>query len=265
MLVAFGLGLTLALAFSSYVRISGDGLSYRKPEIWSNSSLIVLSQASFPEGRTNLPPNAQPDRFSGLADQYAALATSDAVIRSLKQQHLLKADAGEKKEPPISATAVSSTVTGAATPLVQLTAEAKTPRGATRLAIRATATFIRFVRSWQVAANIPVAQRIELRVVRSAGVPKLTKPRSKTTPIIIFLGGITLVVAAAFIRENLRRGRTSRPYSLEAAAVPASDRVLDALRRTDDADNETHPGREADGTSDVGSVTQARWSSGSSG
>jgi hypothetical protein len=251
------------------VRVSSDGLAYRKAETWSNSSVLVLSQESFPEGRSAVPPNTEPGWFAALVDQYAALATSDQVIASLKRQGVLEPGAGAREGLPIAATAVPSVVTGAATPLLRLTAAAESPAAATRLVIRATDTFINFVRSRQEAAGIPENQRVALRILTRAGVPELTGPRKQTTPIFILLAGLTIVVAAAFIRDNMQR---DPPYQLEAA--PVVDPVVGAFE-TPEADtpapdpvfrgDQAAPAAEADTAADVGSVTIRRRSSGSSG
>ena len=70
----------LALAMLSYVRVSADGLTYRNPEVWSNEATLELSDPSYPELRSTLPPTADPNRFTSLVDQYVALATSDDVV-----------------------------------------------------------------------------------------------------------------------------------------------------------------------------------------
>jgi hypothetical protein len=160
---------------------------------------------------------------------------------------------------------VPSTVTGAATPLLKISAEAPSPAAATTLAIRATDTFIGFVRARQVAAKIPENQRIELTIVTRAGVPELTGPRGKTTPIIIFLAVLTIVVAAVFIRDNMQRERDDRLYQLEAA------RVLDPLQNTRETGAPPEPdpvpaarAAEPDSAADAGSAMRTRWSSRSS-
>jgi hypothetical protein len=271
LLVAVGLVGALALAFLSVARVSSDGFAYRKPEAWSNTSVLVLSQENFPEGRSDLPPNTEPGRFTTIVDQYAALVTSDGVIASLKRQGLLKPDAGAREELPIAATAVSSAVTGSATPLLELTAVGESPAEATRLVIRATDTFINFVRSRQQDAGIPEDQRVRLEIVTRAGVPELTAPRKKTTPIFILLAGLTIVVAAAFIRDNMQRDddfeRGVPPHQLESAHVldpletrEADGRAPDPVFRGDQA---ARPA-EADPAADVASVTIRRRSSGSS-
>ena len=168
-----------------------------------------------------------------------------------------------------------STVTGTATPLLRLTAVAESPAAATRLVIRATDTFINLVKTRQQHAGIPKNQRVELDILTRAGVPELIGPRKKTTPIFILLAGLTIVVAAAFIRDNMQRDDDAKrgvpPYQLEAA--PVLDPVLDSLE-TLEADapapdpvfrrDEAARLAEADHAADVASVTLPRRSSGSS-
>jgi hypothetical protein len=252
------------------VRVSSDGFAYRKSETWSNKSVLNLSQKNFPEGST-LPRNTEPGRFATLVDQYVALATSDEVIAALKKQGLVEPQAGETAPLPIAAAAVPSAVTGAATPLLELTAVGETPAAATRLAVRTTDTFINVVKARQQRAQIPENKQVRLEIVTRAGVPQVLVPRKMTTPMFILLAGITLVVAAAFIRDNMKRDDDSKrggpPYQLEAAPN------LDALEtRQADApapgpvfgDDQTAQPAEADLAPDGGSVTLRRRSSGSS-
>ena len=262
-----GFAVALALAFLSVVRVSADGFAYRKDLIWSNKSVLVLSQKSFPEGST-LPPNTEPGRFATIVDQYVALATSDEVVNSLKKQGLLSPIAGETAPLPIAAAAVPSAVTGAPTPLLELTAVGKSPTAATRLAVRATDTFINFVKARQQAARIPENKRVRVDIVTRAGVPQVLVPRKVTTPMFILFAGIAIVVGAAFIRDNMKRDDDSKPgaprYQLEAAPNldPLETREADAsapdpVFRDDQADR-----AEADLAADGRSVTFRRRSSG---
>ena len=91
-----GFAVALALAFLSVVRVSSDGFAYRKAVVWSNKSVLDLSQKSFPEGST-LPLNTEPGRFATIVDQYVALATSDEVVNSLKKQGLLTPARGKQR------------------------------------------------------------------------------------------------------------------------------------------------------------------------
>ena len=175
LLVLVGFAVALALAFLSVVHVSSDGFAYRKPVIWSNKSVLNLSQMSFPEGST-LPRNTEPGRFPTIVDQYVALATSDEVITSLRRQGLLKRGAGEIAPLPIAAAALPS-ATGAPTPLLELTGVGETPAAATRLVVGATDALINVVKARQQRAGIAKDKRVRIEVVTRAGVPQILVPR----------------------------------------------------------------------------------------
>ena len=89
LLVLSGFVVALTLAMFSYVQVSADGLTDPEPEVWSNEATLELSDPSYPELRSKLPPTADPNRFTTLVEQYVALATSDDVLRLLMKQRLI--------------------------------------------------------------------------------------------------------------------------------------------------------------------------------
>jgi hypothetical protein len=188
-------------------------VSYRSPEVWSNQSTLVLTQEGAPELRSVLPAGssggpsslADTSRFAGLIDVYAALATSDPVIQMLRRRGLIDEQTMANGVSPITAAAVVSTVGGGTTPMLTLTAQAPSPAAATKLTRGATKAFVTYVGSRQAEANIPLEDRIQLRVVKSADEPNLMKPRSKALPILVLLGGLIATAAVAFTRDNLAR------------------------------------------------------------
>ena len=211
-IVLVGVTLTLALAFLSFVRVSPSGISYRKPEIWSNKATLVLTQDGAPELRSVLPTGsgaftpslADTGRFASLIDIYATLATSDAVVRELERRGLLSAKDLKRYPLPITAASVSST-TGVATPLMTITASSVTGPKATQLTLAATKAFLDVVRTRQLANGISAKDRIQLRVVNSSDAPELVDPRSKALPVLVLLGGLIATLAVAFTRDNLAR------------------------------------------------------------
>jgi capsular polysaccharide biosynthesis protein len=261
-----GFVVALALALLAYVRVSADGLTYRNPEVWSNEATLQLSDPSYPELRSKLPPTSDPNRFLALVDQYAEFATSDAVMRSLRKQRLVGRGADPSGVAGIAATSVASPVNGSITPLLKITGMAGSPSAATRLTIRATDTFIQVAKGRQVQAKIPESQRIELRIVKRSGVPKLIAPRSKTTFIIILLAGLTVTVAAAFIRENHRQA-TSRKSEPDTASVfdleaqPPASNGSDPVRAVPQPGSRSEPTEPEDGEAGVRSVIRTRASS----
>ena len=212
-----GVVLSLFLAILSFVRISPSGVGYRSPALWSNQATLVLTQAGAPELRSVLPPAAggynsplaDTGRFAGLIDVYAAMATSDPVMRVLERQGLVDEADMQNGEPPITAAAVVSTVGGGSTPMMTISASSDSGRKATDLTRAATGAFVRYVRDRQAAAKIPINDRIQLRVVQSAEEPTLVKPRSKALPILVLLGGLIATLAVVFTRDNLARGVTA--------------------------------------------------------
>ena len=229
-MVIVGVVLTVALAVLSVVRVSPSGISYRSPETWSNQATLVLTQEGAPELRSVLPSRpggfstslADTGRFASLIDVYATLATSDAVVGQLKRRGLLTEDDFKGGALPITAAAVPSTV-NAATPMMTITATSLTGPKATKLTLAATKVFLDVLNARQFAAHIPVRDRIQVRVVKSAEAPRLVDPRSKAVPILVFLGGLIATVAVVFTRHNLaRRVRAPELTSVASSGEPDS-------------------------------------------
>ena len=261
LLVGAGLAATLALAILSYIRVSPDGVAYRSPQIWSNTSTLILSQPGFPEWRSQLQNVSPTDRLAGLADVYAAFATSDAVGRELRRRGFGDVFADDGEAGKVTAAAVPSSINSAATPLLQVSASGETPAAATRLTKAATSTLIDVVSARQQAADIPPSERITLRVVKQSGEPELIVPRSKTPFIILLLGGLTLTITAAFIRDNAQRPPRegsaveattleARPRPLEPAIPPSAEvsrTAPDPTRSTGHTENATQDVRDVRG------------------
>jgi hypothetical protein len=257
------------LALLAYVRISADGLAYRKPEIWSNVATLGLTTPESPEWRSQIPPLAQSQPLSGLVDQYAAFATSDPVIRILQRRGLLPVARAAGGARAISASAVPSALNGQPTPMLSITGTATSPLEATRLTIAATDAFIAYARARQDAAEIPENQRVELRIIKQASVPTLTAPRSKTPLIIVLMAGLTATVAAVFVRDNMQRSRKRRgqvPTLDPLVAQPEPTLLNGSDPALGVADQAAHSDRsEAGSAGQIPSITHTRRSAGSSG
>jgi hypothetical protein len=220
--VTVGIVLTVALAVLSYVRVSPSGIAYRSPEVWSNQATLVLTQEGAPELRSVLPSRpggfstslADTGRFASLIDVYATLATSDAVVGELRRRGLVTPEDLKNGALPIAAAAVPSTV-NAATPMMTITGTSLSGPKATRLTVGATKAFLDVLDKRQLAAKIPLRDRIQVRVVKSSEAPKLIDPRSKALPILILFGGMIATLAVALTRDNL--GRRERAPELTLA------------------------------------------------
>lgn len=214
LVVVAGLVLASFFAFLSYVsvsRVDGDiQLTYRSKEVWQNTASLLLTQRGFPEGRSIFPPvkqplpgelpqppsYADPGRFAGLADLYAAIATSDEVQALIRQDGPLTGTIGARTVPSTS---------GGSTPILNLFATGPTPEAATRLVRRATAGFLRYIETAQGRAAIPPRQRVDLAVLKASENPVVIAPRKKTLPVVVFVAILVLSVALAFALENARQ------------------------------------------------------------
>ena len=92
---------------------------------------------------------------------------------------------------------------------------------ATKLTLAATNAFLDVVRSRQLAAKIPVKDRIQVRVVKSSEVPTLVDPRSKALPILVLLGGL-IATAASPSRGTTSRRRRRDPELTSSRVLAAS-------------------------------------------
>jgi hypothetical protein len=171
------------------------------------------------------PSLADTSRFAGLIDVYTTLATSDPVIRVLQRRGLIDATQMASGVVPITAAPVVSTVGGGTTPMMMISATAPTAVKATKLTRATTTAFLAEVRARQLAAKIPLRDRIQLQVVKAADEPKLVKPRSKALPMLVLLGGLIATGAVAFTRDNAAR-RRGAPV-LAAASPEEAAEALD--------------------------------------
>jgi hypothetical protein len=203
--------------------VSPDGIGYRSQAIWSNTSTLVLTQAGAPElwsvlpvqKSTGTPTLAPTDRFIGLVDLYAALATGDAVVERLEQRGFIKPADIKDGSLPIKATVVSSSSAlnapnGGIIPLINLSGTGTSPEAATKLTLGATQAFLDVLTERQNAAKIPQKDRLLVRVLKKSDEPVLAQPRSRTLMFLILFSGLIATVAVAFARENLAGARSRR-------------------------------------------------------
>ncbi len=211
-LVLVGLVLAVALGGLSTVRITDDGVRYRQSELWSSTTRLGVTQTGFPWGRLLATeptpgeqaerlgiPLADPNRLNTLAVLYAELATSDPVRREMLEHG------------PLNGKIVASPVVVGENrvmlPFIDLVAIATTPRGAAVLAQRAADAFRVFMEEQQQANRVPQADRVVVQQLVAPKRPKIFQPRSKTMPVVVFLGVMFGTVGLAFLLENLRPRR----------------------------------------------------------
>jgi hypothetical protein len=214
-----GAALALLLAILSFYRVDLSGgiprLTPRKAEVWQSQASLFLTQAGFPAGRNsiNLVPVAvggqvvptpqynQPGALGSLASLYAQLAMSDAVMNRMRRAGPVP---GSFLVTPVADSSGRSTQ-----PLLNLFGQAPTPQGAERTVERGLTAFVGYIHARQVAAKIPVSQRVQLAVVNAPGPASVIQPRKKTLPFVIFLAVLFASVALAFILENVAGRRAT--------------------------------------------------------
>jgi hypothetical protein len=214
-LVVVGYALALLLAFLSYARPSFDGgrpgIAYRQHESWQTQAVILVTQARFPEGRSTqeyepadpskgLPavPIGDPGRLSNLALLYSQFANSDPVHKLIRRQGPVEGSIVAGPYAPPDAPP------GTVLPLIGITATSDTPTRAVDLARRGARAFMEFIQKQQIAADIPVEDRVVLQVLREPENPSLVAGRKKTLPVMVFLVVMIAALGLAFILENMR-------------------------------------------------------------
>jgi hypothetical protein len=209
-LFVVGAVLAVTLAFLSMVRVSSDGLEYREQELWQNQSTLFITQQGFPEGRALFPPAEEPapgekpdtypyasiGRFTSLVDLYAQMANSDAVKRIMLRKGPLVGTVQASPIPP-------STTSGAS-PLIAIIGKGPTPDAAATMVKRGTDGLIAYLSQQQDEAGIPVAERVDVRVLKQVDRPLLLEGRKKTLPVVVLLAVLCATVGLAFALENAR-------------------------------------------------------------
>ena len=104
-------------------------------------------------------------------------------------------------------------------PIIDVSGVAATPEMSRRLAAATAAALRNYMRTEQARQGVPASDRFVTTLAKRAGSTELFTPRSKTTPIVIFLTVMIAIFVLAFILENLwpavRPGAAS-----ELAAAP---------------------------------------------
>jgi len=201
LVVTVGVILAVALATLSYVRIGGNGITYREAEQWVSYETISVTQPGFEEGRPTQT-GAEPSRLTLLAVLYSKYIDADAVRRRIWPNGAH----GESIEAaPVNMFAGSSASTSSALPMISIAALADHPRKAQELAARTSDALTKYIGERQDRASVPTGQRVELQPVKRAlsNAPLLWQARSKALPIVIFLTAMIAALGLAFILENL--------------------------------------------------------------
>lgn len=214
-LVVLGLLAGSMLGLLSAVRVElvngSPRLAYRAAEKWEARATLLVTEHGFPEGY-KAPvvddeaqgagdvgsverPFADPSRFSSLAVVYAHLAQTDAI------QSVLPRDAAG--DATVTVSARSSPSLGPL-PFIDVDAVAASPPAAVRVAERAAAALRDYIAARQAANGVPEDERVVLTVVGDPTDATLLASRPKAGPVMAFLTVMLVVLASAFVLENLR-------------------------------------------------------------
>jgi hypothetical protein len=225
-LVIGGFVCAILLAVLSVAKVSSNGITYRKPEIWQSTSTVLLTQNGFPWGRATLPSAevgagsefADPTRFASLTDLYSQFANSDQVKKLMRKR-------GAPKSWKLLATPIQPVNPASTLPVILLAGQAYTPSEAVKATLLGRSAFLQYVAEEQSSAQIPRNQRIDIQTIQSTTVPKVFLPRKKTLPIVILLAVLSATFGLAFVLENLR------PRTVSVAIAPPQVQPQAPVRR----------------------------------
>jgi hypothetical protein len=218
-IVIGGLVLGVVTAFLAAFQVGTDGIKRRGFEEWTSTSMVLVTQPGFPEGRVTLPMTnvpgatqdpadalpepesgkgrlafADPSRFSNLALLYSVISHSDRVRRILP---------GHPSPDQIRATPFDPTGRGDQfLPVIQITTTAATQQAAYDLN-RNTVKGLRALLVREQRANeIGDNERVRLQLLNAPSPAVLLAGRSMTSSILAFV----LCLAAAFALAHLVEG-----------------------------------------------------------
>jgi hypothetical protein len=229
MVVATGVLLGTVLAFLAAFQVSSKGLERRGSELWSSTSLVLVTQQGFPWGRVTLPGSttdaggapatstpgtngqgqapdriqfADPGRFNNLALLYSVISYSDQVRARLPE----RPDASQIQAIPLDPTNSGQ----APLPIVSLTTQSNSPQAAMTLNEHAFKGLRDLLRNEQQANDIPAKDRVVLAQLNRPQKPTLVQGRSMTSSILAYMLCVIAALALAHILEGLRLARERR-------------------------------------------------------
>jgi hypothetical protein len=229
-ILLLGVGLAPGLALLSYYNVTFNGakpeLTPRGVEVWQSGATLFLTEPGFPAGRTRIDvvpvkigtevvlqsEQNSPGTYALLTGLYAKLAQGDRVAELIRRDG----------QGPVTGTFIAiptadtSTSRAEPLPMLSLFGSASTPREAESTVERGKKAFLRYLRSEQAKAAIPVDKRVIVQTVNEPQPAQLLVPRKKTLPFVVFLAVLFATIALLFVLENLR---PSRAHASEHALV----------------------------------------------
>jgi hypothetical protein len=236
-LVLLGAALALVLASLSYGTVVFDGglpkLNPRGTEKWQAESQLLITQEGFPYGRAVprfLAPGSKDGtpaievgdqaRLAALSPIYASLFNSDGMRAALAADH-----------PPagsVLAEPVADPNSGVSLPLVTLTAEADSDRGARALASRSSDVFEAYVARQQAQAGTENSARVQLDTLKKGDSAVMLSGPDKTLPALVFLAVLMATAGLVLVLENVRPRRSSELTQEELSELLKIDKQRQA-------------------------------------
>jgi hypothetical protein len=241
-IIAVGLLVAIAVATLATFRVSFDGgpqLAFRKPEVWSSSTKLLLTQPGFPWGRSVLPgaapagPDAEaqaaadekgnlqfadPSRLAYLAWIYSHFLMGDEVRTMIKDKPLdMDIQAG-----PLSA---GGSMSAASLPIIGLTTTAHTAKEARKLNDDVHLALEDYLTRQQRRSSTPVTDRVVISTVDRPE-PIRIKGHSVNLGVMAFLLIMVASVSLVYLLENLRISK--REAELEADVYGGDARLFGA-------------------------------------
>jgi len=200
---ATGVILAVVLAFLSFAHVSTTSphVTYRQHEQWQGYTTLLVSPPGFPWGKSNPSEAANPANYSTLALVYAKLVTSDAVRRLVAASGPIR---GRITASYVSANPASSN--GTPLPLISVAGTGTSSAAATKLADRASESFLRYMKLRADASGIPQDRRVAVSILSHSDRPVLLQGRSTTLPIVTFIAVLLATCGLAFALERARPG-----------------------------------------------------------
>jgi hypothetical protein len=227
-IVIGGVVLGMITAFLAAFQVGPGGIQRRGVEQWTSTSMVLVTQPGFPEGRVTLPMTnvpgapddpaaaleaqqsgkgrlafADPSRFSSLAMLYSVISHSDEVRKILP---------GHPSPDQIKATPFDPTGRGDNfLPVIQITTTAPTQAGAFNLNQNTVKGLRTLLVREQKAADIPDNERVRLQLLNAPSPAALVAGRSMTSSILAFVLCLAAALALAHLVEGLGALRGRRP------------------------------------------------------
>jgi hypothetical protein len=220
--LAIGLLVAIAVAMLASFRVSVDGgpkLAFRKPETWSSTTKLLLTQPGFPWGRSVLPGAAtdpaaaadesdaskdssgnlqfaDPSRLAYLAWIYSHFLMGDEVRTMLKD----KPEGMDIQAGPLSA---GGSMSAASLPIIGLTTTATTAAEARHLNDEVHLALDDYLTTQQRESHTPVTDRVVISTVDRPD-PVRLKGHSINLGVMAFLLIMVASVSLVYLLENLR-------------------------------------------------------------